>query len=123
MNSVLPYHRGVLIQRGRGIGGVFNSLFRTLLPIGKAVIKSSPKLIKQTARSPLGKKLRKSAQKVAINTAKNLLETGDIKNTLKKSIEDSKKEVSNALQASEKIRKRKSNTSSHCKPKRYHFLK
>ena len=123
MNSVLPYHRGALIQRGRGIGGVFNSLFRTLLPIGKAVIKSSPKLIKQTVKSPLGRKLRKSAQKVAINTAKNLLETGDIKNTLKKSIEDSKKEVSNALQASEKIRKRKSNNSSHCKPKRYHFLK
>ena len=50
MNSVLPYHRGVLIQKGRGIGGVFNSLFRTLLPIGKAVIKSSPKLIKITAK-------------------------------------------------------------------------
>ena len=101
MNSVLPYHRGVLIQRGRGIGGVFNSLFRTLLPIGKAVIKSTPKFIKQTAKSPLGKKLQKSAQKVAINTAKNLLETGDIKKTLKKSIKDSKKELSNALLSSE----------------------
>ena len=123
MNSVLPYHRGVLIQRGRGIGGVFSSLFRTLLPIGKAVIKSTPKFIKQTAKSPLGKKLQKSAQKVAINTAKNLLETGDIKKTLKKSIEDSKKEVSNALLSSENRRKRKSNYSSHCKPKRYHFLK
>ena len=123
MNSVLPYHRGVLIQRGRGIGGVFNSLFRALLPIGKAVIKSTPKFIKQTAKSPLGKKLQKSAQKVAINTAKNLLETGDIKKTLKKSIKDSKKEVSNVLLSSENRRKRKSNYSSHCKPKRYHFLK
>ena len=63
MNSILPYHRGVLIQRGRGIGGVFNSLFRTLLPIGKSVMKSTPKLIKATAKSPLGKKLRKSAKK------------------------------------------------------------
>ena len=91
MNSVLPYHRGVLMQRGRGIGGVFNSLFRTLLPIGKSVIKSTPKLIKATAKSPLGKKLRKSAKKVAINTARNLLESGNIDQTLKKSIEDSKK--------------------------------
>ena len=66
MNSVLPYHRGALIQRGREIGGVFHSLFRTLLPIGKAVIKSSPKLILQTAKSLLGRKLRKLAQKVAI---------------------------------------------------------
>ena len=46
MNAVLPYHKGVLLQKGRGIGGVFNSLFRTLLPIGKAVLKSSPKLLK-----------------------------------------------------------------------------
>ena len=123
MNSVLPYHRGVLIQRGRGIGGVFNSLFRTLLPIGKSVIKSTPKLIKATAKSPLEKKLRKSAKKVAINTARNLLESGNIDQTLKKSIEDSKKEVSNLLQSSEKTRKRKPTNLSHCKPKKYHFLK
>ena len=91
INAVLPYHKGVLLQKGRGIGGVFNSLFRTLLPIGKAVLKSSPKIIKTTAKSPLGRKLRKSAQKVALNTAKNLVESGDIKKTFKKSIEDFKK--------------------------------
>ena len=88
MNTGIPYHRGVILQRGRGIGGVFSTLFRTLLPIGKAVIKSSPKIIKNTAKSPLGRRLRKSAKKVAINTAKNLLESGDINKTLKKSIED-----------------------------------
>ena len=123
MNSVLPYHRGILIQKGRGIGGVFNSLFRTLLPIGKAVIKSSPKIIKSAAKSPLGKKLRKSAKKVALNTAKNLMESGDINKTFRKSIEDSKKEISNALQPPEKTRKRKSNNRSNCKPKKFHFLK
>ena len=123
MNAVLPYHKGVLLQKGRGIGGVFNSLFRTLLPIGKAVLKSSPKIIKSTAKSPLGRKLRKSAKKVALNTAKNLIESGDIKQTLKKSIEDSKQEVSNALNSSKSSRKRKKNMQSHCKPKKYHFLR
>ena len=63
MNAVLPYHKGVLLQKRRGIGRVFNSLFRTLLPIGKAVLKSSPKIIKSTAKSTLGRKLRKSAKK------------------------------------------------------------
>lgn len=58
MNSVLPYHRGVLIQKGRGIGGVFNSLFRTLLPIKKAIIKSSSNLFKSTAKTLLGRKIR-----------------------------------------------------------------
>ena len=123
MNAVLPYHKGVLLQKGRGIGGVFSSLFRTLLPIGRAVLKSSPKIIKSTTKSPLGKKLRKSVQKVALNTAKNLMESGDINKTIKKSIEDSKKEVSNALKTSKGSRKRKQNIQSHCKPKKYHFLK
>ena len=107
MNAVIPYHRGVLTQRGKGIGGVFSSLIRNLLPIGKAFVRSSPKIIKNTVKSPLGKKLRRSAKKVAINTAKNLLESGDINKTLKKTIEDSKKEVSSALKSSRETRKRK----------------
>ena len=123
MNAVLPYHKGVLLQKGRGIGGVFSSLFRTLLPIGKTVLRSSPRIIKNRSRSPLGRKLRKSAKKVALNTAKRLIESGDIKQTLKKSIEDSKQEVSNALNSSKSSRKRKQNFQSHCKPKKYHFLK
>ena len=123
MNALLPYHKGVLLQKGRGIGGVFNTLFRTLLPIGKSVLKSSPKIIKSTAKSPLGRKLRKSAQKIALNTAKNLIESGDIKKTLKKSIEDSKQEVSNALNSSKSSKRRKRYIQSHCKPKKYHLLK
>ena len=91
MNTGLPYHRGVILQKGRGIGSVFSSLFRTLLPIGKAVIKSTPSIIKSTARSPIGRKLKRSAKKLALDTAKNLIETGDIKKTLKKSVDDSKK--------------------------------
>ena len=107
MNSGVPYHTVVLIQRGRGIGGVFSSLFRSLLPIGKAVIKSTPSIIRSTAKSPIGRKLRRSAKKVALNTAKNLIETGDINKTLQKSVNDSKKEVENALKSSKDSRKRK----------------
>ena len=123
MNAVLPYHRGVLLQKGRGIGGIFSSLFRTLLPIGKAVIKSTPTIIRNTAKSPIGRKLKKSAKKVAVSTVKNLLQTGDINKTLEKSVEDSKKEVANALKSAKGSRKRKSNISSHFKPKKYHFMK
>ena len=39
MYPVQPHHRGIYIQKGRGIGGIFSSLFRTLIPIGKSVIK------------------------------------------------------------------------------------
>ena len=91
MNSELPYHRGVLLQKGRGIGCIFRSLLRTLLPIGTAVTKSTPSIIKSTAKTPIGRKLRRSAKKVVLNTAKNLIETGDINKTLQKSVNDSKK--------------------------------
>jgi len=66
MNTGIPYPRGVILQRGRGIGGVFSTLYRTLLPIGKAVIKSSPKIIENTAKSPLGRRLRKSAKRLLL---------------------------------------------------------
>ena len=88
MNTGRPYHRDVILQKGRGIGSVFSSLFRTLLPIGKAVIKSTPSIIKSTAKSPIGRKLKRSAKKLALNTAKKLIETGDINKTLKKSVDD-----------------------------------
>lgn len=51
------------------------------------------------------------------------MESGDINKTFRKSIEDSKKEISNALQPPEKTRKRKLNNRSNCKPKKFHFLK
>ena len=123
MNSGVPYHRGVLIQRGRGIGGVFSSLFRSLLPIGKAVIKSTPSIIRSTAKSPIGRKLRRSAKKVALNTAKNLIETGDINKTLQKCVNDSKKEVASALISSKDSRKRKLSSLSRCKTRKYNFMK
>ena len=124
MNAGLPYHRGVILQKGRGVGSVFSSLFRTLLPIGKAVIKSTPSIIKSTARSPIGRKLKQSAKKLALDTAKNLIETGDIKKTLKKSVDDSKKEIADAFKSSKDSKKRKLSSSSHCRnKKKYHLLK
>ena len=59
MNAVIPYHRGVLTQRGKGIGGVFSSLFRNLLPIGKAFVRSSPKIIKNTVKKSFRKEIKK----------------------------------------------------------------
>ncbi len=100
MNAVLPYHRAVLFQKGRGIGSIFSWLLRTLVPIGKTIIKSAPSIIKSTAKSPIGRKLRKSAKKVALNTAKILINSGDVNKTFHKTIEESKKEVKDVLRGS-----------------------
>ena len=84
MNAVLPCQRGVLFQKGRGIGGIFSSLLRTLLPIGRTIIKSAPSILKSTAKTPIGRRIRKSAKKVALYTTKNLIKSGDVNKTFKK---------------------------------------
>ena len=97
MNNVVPYHKGLLIQRGRGIGGIFSSLFRTLAPIGKSVMKSAPKILKTISKSKAGKHIKNSAKIIAFNTAKDLIQSDDINKSLSKSVQDSKREISNVL--------------------------
>ena len=64
MDSGIPFHKRLVIQKGRGIGGIFSSLFRTLLPIGRAVVKSSPQILKAASKNIVGKRLTKSAKKL-----------------------------------------------------------
>ena len=123
MNSTVQYHRGALLQKGRGVGGIFNSLFRTLLPIGKALVKSTPTILRNTAKGPIGRKFKKSAKKIALNTAKNLMKSGNIDKTIQKSLQDSKEEIANILESSNRKKKRKSNSIPNCKPRKYHFMR
>ena len=64
MDSGIPYHKGLLIQKGRGIGGIFSSLFRTLLSIGKAVVKSTPQILKAASKNKVGKRLKNQLKKL-----------------------------------------------------------
>ena len=81
-------------------------MLRTLLPIGRTIIKSAPSILKSTAKTPIGRRIRKSAKKVALNTAKNLIKSGDVNKTFKKSIEESKREVEDALKGSKASKKK-----------------
>ena len=119
MDSGIPFHKGLLIQKGRGIGGIFSSLFRTL-------VKSSPRILKAASKSNVGKRIKKSAKKIALNTAKNLIQSGNINKTLSKTVEDSKKEIADALIQSKNQRKRIKTSQKYCKPnkiRKYHLVK
>ena len=118
MNNTVPFHRGNLIQRGQGIGGIFSSLFRTLAPIGRKVIKEAPKLLKSASKSHLGKQLKRSAKRLAVNTAKDILQSGDINKSLKKSIKHSKNEIANILNQTNRQRQRKAKSVKICYPKK-----
>ena len=125
IRTVTPYHSGIYHQRGSGIGGLFAHLFRTIIPITKSVIKSSPTIVKNIAKSKFGKKLKKSAQKIALKSMANLIESGNVKDTVKKSIRDSKSEIAATLRNVSNSRKRKSKHDNkyRTKSQKYHILK
>lgn len=62
----MNYHRGLYVQRGRGLGNIFSSIFRAVAPtlagIGKSIIKS-----------PITKNLLSTAKKSAVNAGLNLV--------------------------------------------------
>lgn len=55
------YHRGQYLQRGRGIGGLFASLFRWLKPIIPTIFKAGKKALKDPAVSTALKSVKNEA--------------------------------------------------------------
>jgi hypothetical protein len=70
--------RRVRFQSGRGIGGIFSSLFRMFKPMASSVVKSAVPLLKKVAKSKFVRKTIKDvgrqAKRTAIRTAVDALE-------------------------------------------------
>jgi hypothetical protein len=88
---------GCLRQRGRGVGSIFKSLIRLLTPKIKKSIRTISSKGKKLLKSDLAKSIIKEGEKRLISTGKNILadvvETGDIKQSLKKELEQQKKQL------------------------------
>lgn len=76
------YRNRVLLQNGKGLGGLFKMLARFIVPLFK---KSVP-VVKQLVQSKSGKKIRKQVLKSAVNTATDLIQGTDPKKRLKKDL-------------------------------------
>ena len=62
-------YRRQLVQSGRGIGGLFRSLFRVIRPVAKTIAKSSMPILKKAAKSKIVKDLSKDALKAGAQSA------------------------------------------------------
>ena len=112
------YHSGRKIQRGKGIGSIFNSIFRTILPIGKKIVTSA------TAKS-LAKSVRDSLANAAINTVGDVIEGDNLKEAAQKRLNESRKQIGAVIK--KRNIKSKQNYSPKLvrnpnKMKRYHLL-
>ena len=71
------FHVGQKYQRGREIGGLFSTIFRSVIPLGKKLLTSS------TTKS-IAKLVGKSSKEAAVDTALDALECKNIKNGTRK---------------------------------------
>lgn len=96
------------IQRGRGLGAFFGSVL-------KIFSKAAP-LVKKVITNPSVKKIGKQALQSALSIGADALEDGNIKNSVQKEINKTKKQVSKVLretslkvESNRKQKKRKHN--------------
>lgn len=85
------------IQRGRGLGGLFASLFRKLIPFGKTFAKGALNVGKDFVKSDLGKDIIKDTITSSAQAATDILINNDanaakdaLRQTLKRSGDKSK---------------------------------
>ena len=77
------------LQRGRGLGGIFASLLRKMIPFGKSFAKGALSAGKQFAQSDIGKDIINDTIESTARAATNAILDNDLKgakNELKKSI-------------------------------------
>ena len=108
------------VLRGRGLGGFFGSIL-------KIFSKAAP-LVKKVAKSSMVKKIGRQAFKSALSVGADALEEGNLKHSVHKELNKTKKKVSKALretsldieaETSNKKRKNRKNLSkNHLKKKK-----
>ena len=112
------YHTGRRLQRGRGIGSLFGTVFRSLLPLGKKILTSN------TAKS-IAKSVGNSLKDAAVDTALDALEGKNIKKAAQERLNQSKVKISQALRKqtdNKKIRNRKSIKAKSLNKRNYSLL-
>lgn len=100
----MAFHRGPLLQRGYGLGGIFASLFKRIIPIGKAFIQSKT-----------GQTLKDIGVQAASNTISEIIGGRNVRESAKENLSDAKKRIGTLIK--EKIENRDQDSSDEEEPK------
>ena len=92
------YHTGRRLQRGRGIGSIFSSIFRSILPIGRKILNSDTTKL-------LGKSVGKSLKEAAVGTALDALEGKNLKQAAQSRLNESKRKIAQAIRGTPKYKR------------------
>lgn len=119
--STNNYHVGRRYQRGRGIGSVFGTIFRSIIPIGKKILNSA-------TTKTIAKSVGRSLKEAAVDTALDALEGKNIKEAAQERLDETKAKIAKAIrkrgQQHKNMRKKnpKLKKSKAVKDKNYYLL-
>lgn len=99
-------HRGDRYQAGRGLGGIFASMFRGLKPLFQMGINAGRKLLGSDIAKSIGSTALEIGKDTLKNAAADLLEGNNPKDTLNKGLETAKSRIANQIRGSGKKRKK-----------------
>ena len=92
-------HRSRYLQTGRGIGGIFASIFKSLVPMVKSLGRS-------VVSSPITKNALKAAKEAgtsaALNLASDAIAGNDMRDSLNRNLKDARQSIGMSLQQPEK---------------------
>lgn len=87
------------IQRGRGLGSLFGSLFRSVVPV---VSKFGRSIVSSPVTKSIGSALKNSALETVGSVGADLLRGEDLSQTLDKNLAQARNKVADALEKSTK---------------------
>ena len=100
----MRYHRGPSVQVGAGLGSIFSSLFRSLVPVAKGAAKTIGKIAKNEGVRSAGRYLKKEAGRAAIDTALEALDGRTVGAAAKKRLKSVTRNILLAGKASRSAR-------------------
>lgn len=97
---MLPHHRGRYLQGGRGLGGLFGSLLRKVLPVAKTIGKAAVK----AGRSSAGREIRTGLKNMAVDSLIDVMQGEDVGNVAEKQL---KKAATSVLKRAKQNKRKK----------------
>jgi len=94
-------HRGPLLQRGNGLGSLFRSLFKAVIPLAKSGARTLMNTGIKAAKSSTGRKLvgamKKEVKKSGIKALGNLITGEDVVKGMREDLGNARKRIGRTL--------------------------
>jgi hypothetical protein len=112
------FHEGFRHQQGLGLGSLFGSLFRSLMPIAKMGLSAGKNFLKSNFAKKIGSQALDIGKTAATNLAVDLLEGKKFKESAADQLDEAKSKIATALKGGGRKRKHKhsaKNNNKNCK--------